>query len=983
MKAVIFSLLFLIPGILFCQHQPPEITYIPDIQLSEGENKQIIIQATDPDNQLVIDNPSIVILGSSTAEGDKATDGNAWRERLYTFLSQNLSSFSLNRKTFRGHTSYHKMPSDYIPPPDRPYPHTYQNITASLDLQPDIILVNLPSNDVALYYELQETITNFKVIKNEAENQGVKIFFTTTQPRNFSDFERRKALQDKAKVIQDTFGTQAINIYDPMVNYADLRMKDEYNADDIHPNDEGHRVIFELILQHIDFLLLKDTVGISVSNLPLFAEFTDNMDGTASLTFNPGFGDAGVYEINVIAFDNDSNQSSTNFLLQVNTPIIKNVDQNAFEAEVKIDENGTIFYGLYQHGSTPAIADIESGTGEGILQHGSVAGNAANIIFADLLPNTSYEVFIFAEDDEPVPNKQSAPFHETVTTNPLDTDLDPPLFSNNPVVDTLNSGSVTLSFSINEPGKLYWSLFPEGKYLPTTEEVESGANSIQNDSMLTNGSPENFEIKGLIAEKTYELFLIAKDNAVNPNVQENPFIVTFTTLSSSTGDIPEQTILINPTVNSAPSVEGWNNLDFVNVSTGDNFFMSLGNQEGMSTEIGLILYHGTNGSFLNKVANNYGGLNGGIFPDPVANYASYTSGAAKFSLINLDPQKYYSLTFYGGRSVTGSRISEYIIGEHSQLLESANNKTETSCFEKISPESNGTINFEMRKYNSSWAYLNALKIDVYSGLISDQQAPEPVTGIMGIYNDSVKSNMISWNENSEQDLSAYNIYRSLDQHMLINDSTLYRSGVVLNEFQDKFISSNSTYYYLVTAVDINGNESVPSSPDKPQELSGVALDKSSISLTWRASQEADFAFYQIYRSKSKININDTINLVGVTSENSFLDTLLEEKTTYAYQVFAVDSSQNRSEGSDIIIVQTLDETAPATPSNLQVASNGIDFIEIIWESVTTEDLAGYKVYKNLNAGFPVNSENFITMVSSEMFMDMPLDTASIYYYKII
>jgi len=70
---------------------------------------------------------------------------------------------------------------------------------------------------------------------------------------------------------------------------------------------------------------------------------------------------------------------------------------------------------------------------------------------------------------------------------------------------------------------------------------------------------------------------------------------------------------------------------------------------------------------------------------------------------------------------------------------------------------------------------------------------------------------IAWQANQEADLAGYNIYRSNDLPVdrtvgPLNGTTLLPTPA----YQDTIIQNGQTYYYVFTAVDLAGNESLPS-----------------------------------------------------------------------------------------------------------------------------------------------------------------------------
>jgi fibronectin type 3 domain-containing protein len=71
---------------------------------------------------------------------------------------------------------------------------------------------------------------------------------------------------------------------------------------------------------------------------------------------------------------------------------------------------------------------------------------------------------------------------------------------------------------------------------------------------------------------------------------------------------------------------------------------------------------------------------------------------------------------------------------------------------------------------------------------------------------------LSWNENSERDLAGYYVYRTMTpgrEYVRLTDKALNRTT-----FSDEAVSTDTTYYYTITAVDQAGNESARSREKK-------------------------------------------------------------------------------------------------------------------------------------------------------------------------
>lgn len=186
----------------------------------------------------------VVILGSSTAAGSGASaPWKAWARRLDTWLGTATTDHEVVNLAKSGASTVTFRPDGSSPAPD-----ANRNINRALELNPDVILINLPSNNVYDGIPVETTISHYREIVAEADRRGVPVFMTTTQPRNFEDSARRRLLQDEAIAIRTEFGVAVIDIYDQLTDFAnDLRLKPAYDSGDgTHLNDAGHNYVFQV-----------------------------------------------------------------------------------------------------------------------------------------------------------------------------------------------------------------------------------------------------------------------------------------------------------------------------------------------------------------------------------------------------------------------------------------------------------------------------------------------------------------------------------------------------------------------------------------------------------------------------------------------------------------------------------------------------------------------------------------------------------------
>lgn len=214
----------------------------------------------------------IVVLGSSTAAGSNATVyDSSWVGRLQSHFRRNITAGNpdtiVTNLAVGGYTTYQVMPDTYTPPPFRPAPVTTNNVTRALSFNPQVIIINLPTNDIGAGYGPVEFMNNLRFLFGHINAAGIRAFITTTQPRTQYAAPERQLLRNLVDSINNSFGVYAIDFW------TDLATTDGQNnltpevsfGDGIHVNNLGHRYLFERVRSEPLF----------VDNAPLPVRITD------------------------------------------------------------------------------------------------------------------------------------------------------------------------------------------------------------------------------------------------------------------------------------------------------------------------------------------------------------------------------------------------------------------------------------------------------------------------------------------------------------------------------------------------------------------------------------------------------------------------------------------------------------------------------------------------------------------------------------
>jgi|GEM_PF-864984 len=166
-------------------------------------------------------------------------------------------------------------------------------------------------------------------------------------------------------------------------------------------------------------------------------------------------------------------------------------------------------------------------------------------------------------------------------------------------------------------------------------------------------------------------------------------------------------------------------------------------------------------------------------------------------------------------------------------------------------------------------------------------------------------------------------------------------------------------------------------PAAPSNVS-LAPGQGTLDVTWSAPPDDDVASYVV-----RYQVTGDSTWTERTSGTTDLQiTGLADDTGYTVQVAAVDLSGNQSPWSDLASATTLpplDETPPATPGGVNAMALDADSIQVTWDAVIDDDLAGYVVEHALASDGPWTASP-LTSATSATIDGLQADTA--YYVRV-
>jgi len=419
-------------------------------------------------------------------------------------------------------------------------------------------------------------------------------------------------------------------------------------------------------------------------------------------------------------------------------------------------------------------------------------------------------------------------------------------------------------------------------------------------------------------------------------------------------------------------------------------YNSLNNSSQQSVTVSAVMLPAPPASF-SAVANNPTGLTS-VVDVSLSWYAANSTD-------NINTYNIYKTQTYSDLTVTPIKINPiyaYSVTYSAQVTWTAVNYSYTDL--TVSP---GVYYYTALAVTTS----AVMSMDSAIACITVTAAPGAVILTGTAYN---SYNVLSWTaiSNPAELISFYNVYRGITLTSLSNITATTQTS-----YADTGLNTYTPYYYVVTAVNINGLEGPmsgalmlqPSNNIKPNtpSLNAECYGDGTINLTWTQDYDPGI-YYNVYRStyssgqpitwvpvtSTSNNISNTINayvdpVMNTASAQSVGNTL-----TYYYSIQALNvSSTAASNFSNIASATVFVEPYPV--QNL-VASNVGTGVLLTWENpggLTSFPLSGYNIFRSTTAGgFGPTPINFLTYPSNS-YTDpagLTLSTSSVspFYYQV-
>ncbi|MFZ4622115.1 MAG: fibronectin type III domain-containing protein, partial [Bacteroidota bacterium] len=274
-----------------------------------------------------------------------------------------------------------------------------------------------------------------------------------------------------------------------------------------------------------------------------------------------------------------------------------------------------------------------------------------------------------------------------------------------------------------------------------------------------------------------------------------------------------------------------------------------------------------------------------------------------------------------------------------------------------------------------------------SGMPFDQTPPAALTSLTAVPHDG--SIDLSWSVSGAPDFMKYYVYGGPTPNPITRIDSLFLSN--LNSTTISGLTNYTNYYFRVTAMDLNGNESNYSNevsetpvdltpPAAPQNLTAVVHD-GQLDLHWNPNAEGDFGKYYVFFD---INPNPTNRLDSTSADvNDTVRTLygLTNYQPYHIRIAAVDQHGNVGPYSSEITATTVDQTPPAFVQ-YPVAVSGNHQVVLHWNPNSESDFSKYYIYTGLTSSPTTLIDSAIAGVNDTSKTITGLMNGTQYYFRL-
>ncbi|AHM63608.1 PKD domain-containing protein [Flammeovirgaceae bacterium 311] len=330
-------------------------------------------------------------------------------------------------------------------------------------------------------------------------------------------------------------------------------------------------------------------------------------------------------------------------------------------------------------------------------------------------------------------------------------------------------GSAFLTWNDNSSEEIGYEIYMSSDNNSSYQQVGS-----------TNSNKENYTVSGLDRNKVYHFKVRAKVYYKNTKFSKAVAVGTGDEETVATGDPLKMNKQIKVNFNYGNNVaDNWNNFD-TDPHPLDKI-SNLKDESGKETSVNITLL--TPWGYARSGFNGYNdlgmvtGKDNGVFPDAVMKTCFWTerTEAEEMEVGGLEPNEYYSFTFFGSRDASGNRTTLYTIGKNTVSLDASYNTKKTVTINNARADATGKIKVLVQKHkDASFAYLNAMTIEA-TGYVDSKKTAK---GAVAINPDATEEEAID--RSLVKDKIAYSLYPNAATDHIILRYEYTKADVALN-----------------------------------------------------------------------------------------------------------------------------------------------------------------------------------------------------------
>lgn len=238
---------------------------------------------------------------------------------------------------------------------------------------------------------------------------------------------------------------------------------------------------------------------------------------------------------------------------------------------------------------------------------------------------------------------------------------------------------------------------------------------------------------------------------------------------------------------------------------------------------------------------------------------------------------------------------------------------------------------------------------------------------------------LTWVASSSPDIVAYTVYFG-------TQSGVYSSSITYGNVSDVTVSGladGQTYYFAVTAVDANNNQSSLSSEAVFTTPEGGSSDLqvqdstnalNAVNVSWTANSDADTYGYVIYYGSQSGDYTNAVVFYGTT--NAVISGLMAG-VTYYFAVAPIDG-----QGIEAIFTSEVSCTLPALPGLSLQAQTPVNSpgVQLTWNAIQNEGVVGYNVFYGTQSGVYSSIQSCGDVNN---FLVLGLNPGQVYYFAVV